>query len=153
MSLVVGIDPGLTGALALLDGERCMELEDMPVADGRVSAPILGDLLLGWGEAYGHEMRVILEDVAARPGQGVSSMFKFGRCVGAVEGVVGSLTLPLVYVTPARWKRSAGLTGREKDASRRKALELWPERHRQLARKKDNGRAEALLIARFGAVR
>ena len=83
------------------------------------------------------------------PGQGVVSMFSFGRSVGAVETAISLLGLPMIYVTPQKWKRSAGLIGTDKDASRGKVLDLYPDA--DVLRKKDNGRADAVLIARYGS--
>jgi crossover junction endodeoxyribonuclease RuvC len=94
---------------------------------------------------------VYLERVSAMPGQGVVSMFSFGRSYGAVEAAVSVLGYPLTYITPAVWKRSAGLIGGEKDASRGRVLDLYPDAG--VTRKKDNGRADAILIARYGRER
>ena len=154
--VVVGIDPGITGAIALLCGDRAVRVWDMPVAaDGRTNAvcpALLADILGEARDLAGERPTVIVERVAARPGQGVTSMFSFGRSLGVVEGVVGALGLPMQRVTPDAWKRRAKLRGQPKDASRAMALRLFPEVAGELARKKDAGRADALLIAMFGGM-
>ena len=88
----------------------------------------------------------VVESVHSMPGQGVTSSFNFGRSLGATEGVFAACGRPIVYVSPARWKRSLGLSA-DKTASRRRAIELWPDRTALFGRVKDNGRAEAALIA------
>ena len=98
----------------------------------------------------GREATAVLEAVSAMPGQGVSSTFHFGESVGVVLGVLGALQIPVRMVTPAKWKKAAGLLGRDKDAARTLAIQLHPEVADQLARKKDTGRADAVGIARFG---
>ena len=98
----------------------------------------------------GRDASVVVEAVAAVPGQGVSSTFRFGESLGVVLGVLGALQLPIRMVTPSRWKKAAGLLCRDKDAARTLAIQLHPEVADQLARKKDIGRADAVCIARFG---
>jgi crossover junction endodeoxyribonuclease RuvC len=154
MTTRIGIDPGLTGAVALVRDDQGLRVWDMPTTDegrGRhVSAPLLADLLREAHELAGDRPLVVLERVAARPGQGVASMFAFGRAAGIAEGVVGAIGLPLARVTPQQWKRRAKLLGKEKDAARALALDLFPELAPDLTRKKDSGRADALLLAYFG---
>lgn len=150
----IGIDPGLSGALALLLGDECLQVSDMPVAGEKrhrsVSAALLADTLLALVDRCQDRPTVVIERVSAMPKQGVSSTFAFGRSLGIAEGVVGALGLPLVRVTPQVWKRRAGLIGTEKDAARQRAIELFPERSVDLARKKDGGRADAILIGFYG---
>ena len=153
MNVIIGIDPGLTGAIAILNSsdQSIIRLEDMPVIpDGRkkkVSGHGLKQIL---GVHSRHEIDMVyLEQVGARPGQGVVSMFSFGRSVGAVEAAVSVMGLPLTYVSPQKWKRAAGLLRADKDASRGRVLDLYPSA--DVLRKKDNGRADAVLIARYGS--
>lgn len=157
VTAVIGIDPGLTGAVALLAGDQAVRVWDMPtVTEGRgqaVCPALLADILAEARDLAGARPEVILERVAARPGQGVVSMFSFGRAAGIAEGVVGALGLPLKRVTPDTWKRRARLLGKPKDASRALAIDLFPEIAGQLARKRDCGRADALLLAYYGAER
>lgn len=148
MSVVIGIDPGLTGAIAVL-GEA-IEAYDMPVmAKGtgkkqQVNAAEVANILL----CHQGAATVYLERVAAMPKQGVSSTFSFGETFGVMRGVTAALGIPLELVTPQSWKRRFSLLGADKDAARTKAIELFPEA--PLSRKKDIGRAEALLIAVYG---
>lgn len=152
MTVIIGIDPGLTGAIAVLDasGKSIIQLADMPTAPDNKKQKVSGmglKKILGQYTPTDVQM-VYLERVSARPGQGVVSMFSFGRSVGAVEAVINLLELPLTYITPQQWKRSAGLLRTEKDASRGKVLDLYP--NADVFRKKDTGRADAILIARYG---
>ena len=152
--VVLGIDPGQTGAIAAFDGERIEAVIDMPTmtrlhgkgqqVDPYTLATALIDLCAG------REATAVLEAVSAMPGQGVTSTFHFGESVGVVLGVLGALQIPVRMVTPAKWKKAAGLLGRDKDAARTLAIQLHPEVADQLTRKKDTGRADAVGIARFG---
>lgn len=157
MRLTIGIDPGLTGAIAALADGRFYDVSDMPTVGrgkaGRqsVNAPILASHLRGLIYSHpGADVVAIVEDVASRPGQGTVSMFRFGHSCGAVAGVLGAMRIPVVYVTPQRWKRHHGLLGSEKDAARGRAIDLFPDA--PLSRKRDQGRADALLMARWGWV-
>ena len=147
----IGIDPGLSGAIALLDeANNLIELRDMPTmkaskTKNQVNAAELSGII----SAMGPGARAIVEKVSAMPGQGVSSMFNFGKSAGVIEGVLAAKRIPVEFVTPQKWKKAAGLIGKDKDMSRTKAIQLYP--NAPLARKKDIGRADAILIARFGA--
>ena len=152
--LTLGIDPGQTGAIAVYDGERIEAVLDLPTmarlhgkgnqVDPYTLATALIDLCAG------REATAVLEAVSAMPGQGVTSTFHFGESVGVVLGVLGALQIPVRMVTPAKWKKAAGLLGRGKDTARTLAIQLHPEVADQLTRKKDTGRADAVCIARFG---
>ena len=150
--IIIGIDPGLTGGIAILDSrnKELIRVEDMPIIPegGKKKVSGHGLMKIIGGYTRNDIEMVYLEKVGARPGQGVVSMFSFGRSYGAVEATVSLLGFPLTYVTPQRWKRSAGLMGTHKDASRGKVLDLYPDA--DVHRKKDNGRADAVLIARYG---
>ena len=168
ITTLIGIDPGLDGAIAWLkDDLAYIDVVDMPTMAGtgarrQVNAAELAKILRAnkyWETPIpGEENRwnkftqpvsvVYLEQVSARPGQGVSSMFSFGDSYGQVKGVIGCLGLPLILVTPQAWKKRAGIIHRDKDAARTMAQQLYPGA--ALGRKKDIGRADALLIARFG---
>ncbi len=143
MRRVVGIDPGLSGAIALLEGEN-VEGWDMPVSDKRISPALLATILRDVKPDL-----VVIENVASRPGQGVASSFKFGDCAGVCRAVPAVLGYSVRFVTPASWKRHHGLSA-DKEESRRRALELWPGNAGLFKRKKDEARAEAALIAAFG---
>ena len=152
LRLTIGIDPGLSGAVAVLADGRYSEVFDMPTVGrgkaGRqtVNAAGLSNLIRSVRALHpGADVSAVVEDVAARPGNGSASMFRFGHACGAVAGVLGALGVPVAYVTPGRWKRAYGLLGAEKDASRGRAIDLFPAA--PLGRKRDHGRAEALLLA------
>ncbi|MGK2947785.1 MAG: hypothetical protein ACSLFP_04375 [Acidimicrobiales bacterium] len=146
MSLTIGIDPGASGAVAILDDEGgLVHLADMPYLDGAVSAPLLASCVL---EGNGPRTAVV-ERAQSYPRQGIASAFRYGTGYGVVLGVLGALSIPTETVPPATWKKAAGLTS-DKAASRRRAIELWPNEAELFARVKDDGRAEAALIARHG---
>ena len=146
MLTTVGIDIGLTGAIAHLSGEE-LHVFDMPTLEVNrkrtVSAVQLADLLR---EIRTPDCKVVVERVAARPGQGVVSMFSFGQSYGVVLGVVAALDLPLTLITPQEWRKGMRVQG-GKDASRLRILELKPECSPLFSRKRDHGRADATLIA------
>lgn len=146
-SCVMGVDPGLSGAIAFLfpDDPHRVAVEDMPVVDGNVSASLLAASIRKFAPSY-----AVIEHVGAMPGQGVTSMFNFGKAVGQVIGVGGALNIPLHFVTPAKWKRRFALSA-DKEEARAKALQFFPSCAASFARKKDHGRAEAALIAKYGA--
>lgn len=147
--ITIGIDPGNTGAIAVIDDTNSVvELHDMPLmANGKkqqVNPAALTEMLAPW---RGYAV-VRVERVSAMPGQGVSSMFNFGMGFGVIQGVVAALGIPIELVTPQSWKKKANLIGKDKDNARTLAQQLYPGA--SLARKKDIGRADAILIARFG---
>ena len=97
----------------------------------------------------GQEIRVIIEQVSAMPGQGVTSMFNFGQSFGILKGICSAMQLPMYFVRPAKWKKYFNLLNSEKDASRTKAIEIFPYFSNHLTKKKDSNRADAILIASF----
>ncbi len=149
---VCGIDPGFTGAVAAYDGET-MYIHDMPilpVTSGRneINHHELLEILHNYSGAA-----VWLESVSARPGQGVTSMFRFGQGYGAVEMACAATNCSVAYVSPAKWKRHFSLVGKgiDPDAARSLAIQRVPDLAPLLKRKKDIGRADAILIALYGA--
>jgi hypothetical protein len=145
-SCILAIDPGLTGALAFyFPGENAVSAEDMPVAGKDVDAATLAARI-----AQMKPDVAIVELVASRPGQGVSSVFKFGCGYGMVRGVIAASGVPLHLVSPSKWKRHFGLDA-DKEKSRALALRFWPTRSDLFKRKRDDGRAEAALLARYFA--
>lgn len=148
--MIIGIDPGNTGAIAFLDDDGLINVEDMPLmANGKkkqVNAAELSKIISGMSVM--EQPHAYVEKVGAMPGQGVSSMFNFGMGYGVIQGVLAALEIPYTLVTPQRWKKAAGLIGKEKDNARTLAQQLYAEA--PLGRKKDIGRADAILIARFG---
>ncbi len=147
--VVIGIDPGLSGALAVLDGDgTIITLADLPVIRDRSLAWIDGGELqsIVLDAIRGRQARAVVERVSAMPGQGVASSFQFGVGFGSILGVLQAMHLPIELVTAARWKRSLGLSG-DKNASLHKARLLFPTADLRLA--KHDGRAEALLLAHW----
>lgn len=146
--MIVGIDPGKTGAIAWLsEAGHLIEVRDLPTSKEGIMCAVLAE----WVSAPGRRpVRAFIERVAARPGAGVSGMFNFGRGYGHLEGVLAACGVPIERITPTVWKGALRLS-RDKDASRARAAELWPGLAGCFARKKDDGRAEAALIGRFGA--
>lgn len=150
---VLGIDPGASGALVVIEGGKLVDLVDMPVLHVKrgsrevreVNAPALGAVVASLQPIDA----AMLEQVGAMPGQGVSSMFAFGRAVGVIEGVLGALQIPYTRVPPQEWQRGMRVRG-GKDGARERAMALFPARAGDFARKKDDGRADAALIAAYG---
>jgi len=147
--MLVAIDPGFTGAIALLDGEHLADVESLPLnlddAQKRVDGLRLRQILAEWDMPNHSEYRAVIERVSARPGQGVTSTFNFGLSYGVLVGVLESLGFEIQFVRPQDWKKSFGLSS-NKTAARELASELWPDWSHAFARVKDDGRAEAALI-------
>ncbi|MDQ2696926.1 MAG: hypothetical protein M3Z21_16430 [Pseudomonadota bacterium] len=153
MTLFLGVDPGISGALAVLDADGALvDHLHMPIIQGgkraRVNAAALAQFLAGF---QGQRLTAYVERVGAMPGQGSASMFSFGHSAGVLEGVLAALEIPLELVVPAAWKRHHGLIGRPKDAARARAVHLYPAA--PLHRKRDAGLADAILIGRYGLER
>ena len=156
MTWIVGIDPGASGALAFFDADAGdLEIHDMPALvvkrNGKlkreISVPIVAGLLRKYEPTHAY-----LELVGARPGQGVSSMYQFGRTVGMLEGCLGALMVPTTLVAPQRWQKFTGTRG-GKGGARLRAAELFPAYATYFARAKDDGRADAALIAWWGCTK
>lgn len=149
-----GIDPGLNGAFAMFDMEAGnLVVTDLPKFEVLRGGKLKGELNVTAMANMIDVARcdhIFLERVGAMPGQGTSSMFSFGRSVGQIEGVIGALGIRLSYVTPQTWQKACGVRG-GKDGSRLRAAELFPKFSQEFARKKDDGRADAALIAWYGA--
>lgn len=155
MSFIIGVDPGASGAVAILeDTGQLVQVFDMPAVEiqvgGKAKRRVAPEMLASELRLYNvHGTVAVVEQVSARPGQGVSSMFAFGQAYGLVLGVLAGLWIPTKTVTPSAWKRALKLnTG--KDAARAKAAQLWPQMAGEFKRVKDDGRAEAALIANWG---
>jgi crossover junction endodeoxyribonuclease RuvC len=149
---VCGIDPGHSGALAILNDQGVRFVGDLPILEipsgkkrrTELDLATLRDLLAS------HDIdHVFIEQVAARPGQGVTSMFRFGFCTGAIIGLIAGLQKPHSLILPQRWQKLAGC-GPSPDAARRRAGQLYPNATSFLTRKRDAGRADAILIAHAG---
>ena len=154
MNYVIGIDPGINGAIAIFENGQLDAVIDMPTLEmdsgktkkRHISAIGLVRILETWTLVSDGQAHVVIEKVGAMPGQGVSSMFNFGRSAGIIEGVVAALRMPHTYVTPATWTKAVGRSV-GKDASRMRAMELFPNKAELFKRAKDDGRADAALIA------
>ena len=152
--IIIGIDPGLSGGIAVLDNNKVLELFDMPVmADGKKNKKQLNSALLAKlikeSTSNTSESAVIVEQVNAMPGQGVTSMFNFGQTFGAIKGICATLELPIFFVRPSKWNKHFELINSSKDASRTKAIEMYPHLAEKLSKKKDVNKSDAILIARF----
>ena len=151
---VVGIDPGLSGAIAVLEEKKVLALFDMPVmSEGKKNKNQLNSAqlvnILKENIKNDEDITVVVEQVNAMPGQGVTSMFNFGQTFGAIKGVCAALNLPIFFVRPSKWKKHFELINSSKDSSRTKVIEMYPSLSNQLARKKDVNKSDAILIARF----
>jgi len=151
---IIGMDPGYGGAFATLHYEKLYAVLDMPIikvnGKTRLNIPAIKIYLQ---EMHSDSVTVIIEDVHAMPGQGVTSMFNFGFQLGALHAVVVGMGWNLETATPQSWKKEFGLIGRDKEAALGKAISLFPEWRHDFARKKDIGRADAALIAYYGYLR
>jgi crossover junction endodeoxyribonuclease RuvC len=154
--LVIGIDPGITGSLCFFEDGRIVDLIEMPnMADGKKQkkqvngAQIYNEILLRTKNVEKKNIKVVIEHVSAMPGQGVTSMFNFGQSFGVLKGICSAMQLSMHFVRPAKWKKYFNLINAEKDASRTKAIEIFPYISNQLSRKKDGNKADAALIASF----
>ena len=152
--IVIGIDPGLSGALAILENKRVLGIFEMPVMpEGKKNKRQLNSAqlvnILRDNIKINNEIAVVVEQVNAMPGQGVTSMFNFGQTFGAIKGVCAALNLPIYFVRPSKWKKHFELINSSKDSSRTKAIEMYPSLSAKLAKKKDVNKSDAILIARF----
>ena len=151
---IIGIDPGLSGGIAILEDNKVQQLFDMPVMpEGKKNKRQLNSAqlvkLIKDNIINKEEVAVIVEQVNAMPGQGVTSMFNFGQTFGAIKGVCAALSLPIFFVRPAKWKKHVELINSSKDASRTKAIEMYPTLSNELSKKKDVNKSDAILIARY----
>ena len=151
---IIGIDPGLSGAIAVLENNKVLNIFDIPVmSEGKKNKRQLNSALLvnllKENINKEEEVAVVVEQVNAMPGQGVTSMFNFGQTFGALKGICAALELPIYFVRPSKWKKHFELINSLKDASRTKAIEMYPKLSNHLSKKKDVNKSDAILIARF----
>ena len=151
---ILGIDPGLSGAIAILEDKKVVGIFDMPVmAEGKKNKRQLNSAqlvnIIKENIGNNDETAVVVEQVNAMPGQGVTSMFNFGQTFGAIKGVCAALELPIFFVRPSKWKKYFDLINSSKDSSRTKVIEMYPSLSSQLTKKKDVNKSDAILIARF----
>ena len=154
--LIIGIDPGISGALCFFEDGQVKEIIDMPVmADGKKNkrqinaSQTYNEISKRINKLPKKDIIVVIEQVSAMPGQGVTSMFNFGQSFGVLKGICSAMQLSMHFVRPAKWKKYFGLIKTEKDASRTKVIEIFPYISSQLSRKKDSNKADAVLIASF----
>ena len=154
--LVIGIDPGISGAICFFEEGQIKEIIDMPtMADGKknkrqINGPqTYNEIYSRIKKVSKNDITVVIEQVSAMPGQGVTSMFNFGQSFGVLKGICSAMQLSMQFVRPAKWKKYFGLIKAEKDASRTKVIEIFPYISSQLSRKKDSNKADAILIASF----
>ena len=154
--LIIGIDPGISGSICFFENGKILDVIDMPtMTEGKKNkkqvngSQIYNEISKRISKFENHEIRVIIEQVSAMPGQGVTSMFNFGQSFGILKGICSSMQLPMYFVRPAKWKKYFSLINSEKDASRTKAIEIFPYISKELSKKKDGNKADAILIASF----
>lgn len=153
MTTIVGIDPGLKGAISIVNDDRVEVVVPIPIvkSSGRGNEVVWQSLYWTMKNLIAEHLpdAVYIERVGARPGQGVSSMFKFGYVSGGLYALMVPYMLPITMVTPQAWKRALKIPA-SKDGARQRAIELFPNEAHLFARKKDDGVAEASLIAEYG---
>ena len=154
--LIIGIDPGISGSVCFFEDGKILDVVEMPtMTEGKKNkkqvngSQIYNEILNRIKEIDKKDVRVIIEQVSAMPGQGVTSMFNFGQSFGILKGICSAMQLPMYFVRPAKWKKYFGLINSEKDASRTRAIEMFPYFSSQLSKKKDSNKADAILIASF----
>tara|TARA_S200000501_G_scaffold270836_1_gene254589 strand:- start:175 stop:600 length:426 start_codon:yes stop_codon:yes gene_type:complete len=138
---IIGIDPGLSGAIAVMKNNKVLNIFEIPVmSEGKKNKRQLNSAqlvrLLKDNIKDEEEVSVIVEQVNAMPGQGVTSMFNFGQTFGAIKGICAALSLPIFFVRPSKWKKHFELINSSKDSSRTKAIEMYPLLSSELSKKK-----------------
>ena len=154
--LIIGIDHGISGSICFLDNGKILDVIEMPVmTDGKKNkkqvngSQVYNEITKIVKQFEKNQIRVVIEHVSAMPGQGVTSMFNFGQSFGILKGICTAMQLPMYFVRPTKWKKYFNLLNSEKDASRTRAIEIFPYFSSQLSRKKDSNKADAILIASF----
>ena len=154
--IIIGIDPGISGSICFFENGRVLEVIEMPtMTEGKKNkkqvngSQIYNEISKRINNNEKQDIRVIIENVSAMPGQGVTSMFNFGQSFGILKGICSAMRLPMYFVRPAKWKKYFNLINSEKDASRTRAIEIFPYFSSQLSKKKDSNKADAILIASF----
>ena len=152
--IIFGIDPGVSGAISVLENKKVIEIFDMPtMIDGKknkkqVNGSQVANIIK---EKVNHndEIIIVVEHVNAMPGQGVTSMFNFGQSFGVLKGICAALKLPIYFVRPVKWKKHFNLIKTNKDASRTKVIEIFPYISSKISRKKDSNKADSILIGKY----
>ena len=152
--IIFGVDPGVSGAISVLENKKVIEVFDMPtMIDGKKNKKQVNGSqvtnIIKEKLNSNSEIIAVVEHVNAMPGQGVTSMFNFGQSFGVIKGICSALSIPIYFVRPTKWKKYFNLIKTNKDASRTKAIQIYPEISSYLSRKKDSNKADAILIARY----
>ena len=152
--IIFGIDPGVSGAISVLENKKVLDIFEMPtMIDGKKNKKQVNGSqvtnIIKQKLNLNKEVIIVVEHVNAMPGQGVTSMFNFGQSFGVIKGIASALSLPIYFVRPTKWKKHFNLIKTNKDASRTKAIEAYPEISSKLSKKKDSNKADAILIARY----
>ena len=154
--LIIGIDPGISGSICFFNDGKIIDVVEMPtMIEGKKNkkqvngAQIFNEISAKIKELEKKDIKIVIEQVSAMPGQGVTSMFNFGQSYGILKGICSAMQLPMYFVRPAKWKKYFNLINSEKDASRTRAIEIFPYFSSQLSRKKDSNKADAILLASF----
>ena len=154
--LIIGIDPGISGSICFFQDGKIIDVVEMPtMTEGKKNkkqvngSQIYNEILERTKKLDKKDIKVVIEQVSAMPGQGVTSMFNFGQSYGILKGICSAMQLPMYFVRPTKWKKYFNLINSEKDASRTRAIEIFPYFSGQLSRKKDSNKADAILIASF----
>tara|TARA_A100001234_G_scaffold197170_1_gene187128 strand:+ start:667 stop:1164 length:498 start_codon:yes stop_codon:yes gene_type:complete len=155
--LIIGIDPGVSGSICFFKDGKILDVIEMPTMnEGKKNkkqvngAQIYNEITKRIDDKSDlNNIRVVIEHVTAMPGQGVTSMFNFGQSFGILKGICSAMQIPMFFVRPAKWKKYFNLINSEKDASRTRAIEIFPYFSSRLSKKKDSNKADAILIASF----
>ena len=154
--LIIGIDPGISGSICFLEDGIIKDVIEMPtMIEGKKNkkqvngSQIFNEISLRIKTYEKKNIKVVVEQVSAMPGQGVTSMFNFGQSFGILKGICSAMQLPIYFVRPSKWKKYFNLINSEKDASRTRAIEIFPYFSSNLSKKKDSNKADAILIASY----
>jgi crossover junction endodeoxyribonuclease RuvC len=154
--IIIGIDPGITGSICFFKDGKIIDVVEMPnMPEGKKNkkqvngAQVFYEISSRIKGVKNEDIKVVIEQVSAMPGQGVTSMFNFGQSFGILKGICSAMQLPVYFVRPAKWKKYFNLINSEKDSSRTKAIEIFPYFSSNLSKKKDSNKADAILIASY----
>ena len=153
---IIGIDPGISGAICFFENGKIINVIEMPsMSEGKKNKKqvngnqLFNEIKSHLSEINHENISVVVEHVTAMPGQGVTSMFNFGQSFGVIKGICSAMQLPIHFVRPTKWKKYFNLINTSKDASRSRAIEIFPKISEKLKRKKDSNKADAILIASY----
>ena len=154
--LIIGIDPGISGSICFFQDGRIVDVIEMPTMnEGKKNkkqvngSQICNEISARINKIDKKDIKVVVEQVSAMPGQGVTSMFNFGQSFGVIKGICSAMQLPIHFIRPTKWKKYFNLINTSKDASRSRAIEIFPKVSDKLKRKKDSNKADAILIASY----